>query len=175
MNPARYLLVAAAAIALGGCGLLQPKPPLEAVTPPPATTGPATAESSASASSAADPCTLITDNDVSTAVGKPVSKHFPANNGDIVSCEWTLDPAFLIVRVTLAHTTKEAFASAQKLDSSAKTVDGLGDGSYFGGDGDLRVLAGDRLLTIKYSETAHPEIQLAGEKAVAAKVLPKLS
>ncbi|WP_163508811.1 DUF3558 family protein [Fodinicola acaciae] len=172
MKP-RHLLVGAAAVALAGCGLLQPKPPLEAV-PQPAKTGPASAQSSASQAAPVDPCALVTDNDVSVAVGKPVSKHFPANDGDIVSCEWTLDPAFLVVRVTLAHTTKEAFASAQKLDSSAKPVDGLGDGSYYGGDGDLRVLHGTYLVTVKYSETAHPQIQLAGEKAVAAKVLPKL-
>jgi hypothetical protein len=164
-------------LALTGCGLLTKKPtgtPTAAPTTQAAPADTPSAEPSASSDTPLDPCTLITDNDVSVSSGKPVAKHFPANNGPIVSCEWTLDPAFLIVRVTLAPTTKEAFDSAQKLDSSAKPISGLGDAAYLGGDVDLRVLKGTYLLTIKYSETSKPDLQLSVEKSVANKVLPKL-
>ncbi|WP_163570476.1 DUF3558 family protein [Fodinicola feengrottensis] len=166
------------ALALTGCGLLTKKTTAPAAPPVVAAASPSASASSDSGSaetSVPDPCTLITDNDVSVAVGKPVAKHFPGTNGPILSCEWTLDPAFLVVRITLTRTTREAFDSAQKLDPPSKPVTDVGDAAYVGGDQDLRVLKGTFLMTLKYSDTAHPESQLAANKTVAAKVLPKLT
>jgi hypothetical protein len=175
--PAAAALLACA-LALTGCGLLTKKP---ATTPAPPATSAAAAPTdspspdssgSAEADAVPDPCTLLTDNDISVAVGQPIAKHTPSANGAIMKCNYTAEPGW--VDIILARTTKEAFDSAEKIDSGSKAVDGVGDGGYSGTDTDLRVLHGTYLITIKFVGAASPRAQLTAQKAITAKLLAKL-
>lgn len=101
------------AVALGGCA--------PAATPTPVPSPTATPI-------ALDPCTLLSADDLSTALAHPATSGSRKADGLSASCTWQIGPAYVVL--TIGPLDSKAFAAGLAQGGS---VDGIGDQAYFTG------------------------------------------
>jgi hypothetical protein len=168
-------------LTLGGCGLLQKKdanagsgqstPVVSTGTPQVPDSAPATPAPSDTAA-IPDPCTLLTDADVSAISGSQISGHNNHASNAIPECSWDSDRGWL--RLMLSSTTKDAFHGASTSDSDSKPVAGFGDEAFVK-DSDMSFRHDTLWVKISWvGFTGSADARLAAEKKVAAKILGNL-
>jgi hypothetical protein len=139
-------------------------------------TAPVTSTSPASASGSADACTLLTQDDVSQAIGVAVDNVTPSGLGGV--CNYST--ANLKMDLTVSHTggVKYLQDTRAKLGSDGVDVPGLGDGALFNPNSSmLMVVKGDAVYLFSYYDSSQQLTQeniQAKEKAMAEQLLSRL-
>lgn len=179
----RLLALAAAsvaAVAVGGCGVLDANPgrpvAADAGGPLPTPSGSAdsglgAAESTPSPASLPDPCTLVSNSEVVSLTGRPISEtdRDDAKPGDSTRyCQWQQQGGQLAL--FLARTTAQDFDAGV---SQAQPVDGVEGYDAFSLAGHLYVRDNDVQVDV-YSHGGTDEANLADEMRVVKVVLPRL-
>lgn len=137
------------------------------------TTSESTSTSGPAAAALPDPCTLLSDADVTNLTGRQISQ-IDKDGADAAAsvryCQWQLNSGQLAV--FLSTTTKGDFETAKSAAEGATDVTGLGDGGY-AASGHLYVLSGTIQLDV-YVRGGSDEQNLADSKKVVETLLPKL-
>jgi hypothetical protein len=161
VNPARWSLVFAAAVALFPCGT--PSQTTQAAVP------------------AADACALFTQSQVSSVLGITVSHGQYPIASSLLLCNWTPvgEPQLQGKRLSVSLMTERAFEVAKVPVQGASTelLKGLADDAYYSAAGGV-----DSALSIKKGNT-YVQIRVGGfsagkdkqlEKVLALQLLPEL-
>lgn len=169
-----FIVAAVATFSLTGCGVLAsasgstPAPTPTATTK--ATSDSGLGDSAKDSGDLPDPCTLLSDEQVTSLTGREVSQRDEdgAKDGDATRyCQWQQPSGQL--DVFLSRTTESDF---QTTLPDAEPVDGIGDKAY-SLSGHLFVLYGTVQLDV-YSRGDSDAENLAKEKKVVEALLPKI-
>ncbi len=166
----RSVLIAAAIGVVSGCG---------GATPSPATAAGATP----SATAVVNPCSLLADAEVQTALGEPVSAG-TKGQGTIVGCVWTGTNAANVAAsdadvVILNMSDPGNFATAEKSSSSTFEVDkvnGVGDDAFYQRTGTLSLLevrTGSTVFTVDVEKNNQSD--RTAEKQLALRILSTIA
>ncbi|KUL22414.1 DUF3558 family protein [Actinoplanes awajinensis] len=172
----RLAALAALSLALTGCGLVNNADASPRAAARTTTREPAAAQQVGNAASVKDdgdipdPCTLLSEDDISTLTDRKVSQidEDGANAGDATRyCQWQQDGGRLAV--FLSRTTAAEF---QVTVAEAEPVEDLGDQAY-AHSGHLYVLFGTVQIDV-YAHGGTEKQNLSDEKDVAEALLPKI-
>ncbi len=130
-----------------------------------------------------DACSLTTEEDMTTALGQVFKKgpvQPPSPYATVSACRYQADGVSLGVRTETLD--KNGYNMTKSNLSGGEDVPGLGDAAYFHAlenmkvvVGTLLVLKGKTMLSLKYSGLGVEKAKaLAAEKALAARLLPKM-
>ena len=121
------------------------------------------------------PCTLVSADDVRSAVGAPVrqagSTDTAAGRGCLFTVEGVNDQSVLLVATT-SPATADAFESA-RTGGPVETLGGLGDRAYAVGDR-VVVLRGSTLLVVVVTLDRPPSARSQAAKTLAARAVTRL-
>lgn len=167
-------LAALVAVALSGCGVLDPAtaggPTAKAPSPTPSSTAGSGLGSVKDAGDLPDPCTLLTEAEVTDLTGRDITQvdEDGADAGGTTRyCQWQQESGQLAV--FLSRTTAADFAVTV---AEAKPVTGVGEDAYWH-SGHLYVLHGTVQLDL-YSRGGSDTANLADAKQVATVLLPRV-
>jgi hypothetical protein len=139
-------------------------------------TAPVTSTSPASASSSDDACSLLTQDDVSKAIGVAVDNVTPSGMGGV--CNYSTANLKMDLTVSNSGGVKYLQDTLMKLGADAVDVPGLGDGALFNPNSSmLMVVKGDAVYLFSYSDSSQQLTQediQAKEKALADQMLSRL-
>lgn len=156
-----------------GCGSHAAPPAAQSTASPTDTTtsSPAAPSAAASGGNIPDPCTLLSDTEVTELTGRDITQ-IDRDGADAGAstryCQWQQSSGQLAVFIS--RTTGAEFTAAR---AGSPTVAGLGDDAY-SRDGHLYVLVGTVSLDVYARGGDDAQNQAEAEK-VAAALLPKVS
>lgn len=132
-----------------------------------------------------DPCSLVTTDEVTGAIGKPMGPGVSQNDGE--SCAWQYtDPSDSTPAVSITlfvNEDPEVFREDQQGGLGAVAVSGVGDEAYFTPEGimsSLEFRKGQQLFGVEMLVTSNltdqfpADTQQAAEKAVATAALARI-
>lgn len=184
-------LAVSAAIVLAGCGSSSSK---SSSTPAATSSSVASPTANASATSAGpvrsrgnfDSCSVVAQAEAASAIGQPVSPGVLGNatvEGGVACVFYgpsapsprnpNVAQADSVRVVVVRGSHASAWYEDYKAKVNAQPVSGYGNQAYYDGFASLSVLKGDYYVRIAVSPAGAPP-SLAGEKQLAAAILPKL-
>lgn len=158
-------------LALAGCGRDASAPAPQSPSAAESTSSPAVENPQSEAGNIPDPCTLLSDAEVTALTGRDITQIDKDGSDASASaryCQWQQFDGQLAVFIS--RTTTADFKLTQ---ADAPSIAGLGDDAFFR-DGHLYVLVGRTQLDV-YSRAGDEAQSQAEAEKVAAALLPKMS